>query len=157
MSANNREHDLDQARDELYKHVYGDPNTYEEWLNKAVDERMKDMDPDTDLWTKAEVKSWYKYDDGDQGYNGVFETYIRGNSKDPLVKNYNNAEIESITANKKLLAASKEYANNMLGEFKNLPIQNLYPWQTYNYKSNDMLSYALSGEAQQKWKSISNY
>lgn len=156
INSNNRDRDVEKTHEELYKHIYNNPNTYEKWLDKAVEKRMRDMDPDLDLWTKEEVKSWYRNDDGDQGDYGVFETYIHGNSKDPLVVNYRNAVSDSVRANKKLLSASKDYANIMLGEFKDLPIQNLYPWQTYRHKSNDILSYALSGNAKQKWKSVGN-
>lgn len=157
--ANKKNAVAEKTRDELEKHIYNNQEIYDKYLDKAVDSYVKEFMRNPPQYYKdrpekirEDVKNAYKYDDLDQGDYGVFETYVRLNKSDNIVKNYESAVKQSVEANKNLIRSSKKYASEFLGEYGSYPIEPLYSWITNKMRSDDALAIRIAGAAENKWK-----
>lgn len=115
-----------KADQELIKQedaFYNDRKTYEKYLNKAVNNFMKEVGPD---WgTRQEVYDWFKYDDGDQGERSSIELYKRS----PEGKKLAQAEKRAGETYKAYSDACKKYASEYLGSYGDKNISAYGDWQ----------------------------
>lgn len=107
--------EFDGVRDELDNYIFDNEKRYEKWLNKAVDNYMRDENPDEKYGSREDIYNWFKYDDGDQNERGTIETYLR-ESKEPMAKKYLDAENKSASAYSELRKKADSVANDILGD-----------------------------------------
>ena len=114
----------DAAEEQLMDHVYNNKEVYEKWLNKAVDNYMRDYADDPG-GTREQIYNWFKYDDGDQNEHGVFETYVR-ESGDKAAKDYKKLDNDYWKANSDLFQKAQNAASDILGDPSKMTMQNMH-------------------------------
>ena len=107
--------EFSDIQDELDNYIWDNKDLHEKWLNKAVDNFMRDENADEHMGSREDIYNWFKYDDGDQNERGTFETYIR-ESGEPMAKKYTDAESKLNKAYSDLRKKADSIANDIYGD-----------------------------------------
>ena len=107
--------EFSDIQDELDNYIWDNKDRHEKWLNRAVDNFMRDENADEHMGSREDIYNWFKYDDGDQNERGTFETYIR-ESGEPMAKKYTDAESKLNKAYSDLRKKADSIADDIYGD-----------------------------------------
>lgn len=145
--------DIDARMNKMQEDFYNNKQLYEKYLQRAVDEAMKESSG----WTRDQMYNWIKYDDGAQGEYDPFYQYEKDNPK--VSEKSKQLTRQYIEARKELVQEAKKATESFLTDAADVPVRHYKGLPNMEYVRDrvaDIVAYEAKGPRQIKggWQGL---